>query len=524
MKLLGRYALYEELAAGGMATVHYGRLLGSVGFARTVAIKRLHPQFAKDPDFVSMFVDEARLAARIHHPNVVPTLDVVATRGELFLVLDYVHGQSLSKLMSRERAAGTPIPLRIVASIVAGALHGLHAAHEARDERGESLNIVHRDVSPQNVLVGTDGVPRVIDFGVAKAAGRLQTTREGQVKGKLAYMAPEQLDGEVTRRSDVYAASIVLWEAIAGARLFSGDSEGAIVRKILSAVVSPPSIARLAAGGPPPDAEEKRALDALDAVALRGLEREPAQRFATARDMALAVEQCLGLAPASEVGAWVETVAANLLSSRASAVAEIEASCERAPHRLGALALDSGGDLTTPVDVEESTRSLLNASPGDAATGSQLSSISVSRGGDSPTSPRRARTVILVACTVGLVATGIFVERHSRPDASSSRPTTLPAPVVSGVPDPALQLEAGVEAPAASVDAPLAASSSGPIAPLPSSPSLSSAARAPASSAVSAPPAPARHPAAHSSSPAPNCSPPYTVDSAGRRHYRAECL
>src|SRR5262245_394878 len=150
-----------------MATVHLGRLLGPVGFSRTVAIKRLHAQFATDPEFVSMFLDEARLAARIRHPNVVPTLDVVATEGELFVVMEYVHGESLSRLIKEEARNGRRIPPRIAASLISGTLQGLHAAHEARDERGNPLNIVHRDVSPQNILVGSDGIARVLDFGVA---------------------------------------------------------------------------------------------------------------------------------------------------------------------------------------------------------------------------------------------------------------------------------------------------------------------------------------------------------------------
>src|SRR5450432_1730565 len=153
---VGRYAIHEELASGGMASVHFGRLLGPVGFARTVAIKRLHPQFAKDPEFVSMFLDEARLAARVQHPNVVATIDVVATDGELFLIMDYVRGESLSKLLRTLRKQGARMPPRIAASICCGFLHGLHAAHEAKDERGSRIDLVHRDVSPQNVLVGAD--------------------------------------------------------------------------------------------------------------------------------------------------------------------------------------------------------------------------------------------------------------------------------------------------------------------------------------------------------------------------------
>src|ERR1035437_3672665 len=152
-RVVGRYALYGEIASGGMATVHFGRLLGPVGFSRTVAIKRLHPQFAKDPEFVTMFLDEARLASRIRHPNVARTLDVVALEGELFLVMDYVEGEALSRLLRTCRARGTPVPPKVAAAIVCGVLHGLHAAHEAKSERGEPLGIVHRDVSPQNVLV-----------------------------------------------------------------------------------------------------------------------------------------------------------------------------------------------------------------------------------------------------------------------------------------------------------------------------------------------------------------------------------
>src|SRR5215472_12533797 len=211
-RVIGRYALYDELAAGGMATVHFGRLLGHAGFSRTVAIKKLYPQYAKDPEFVSMFLDEARLAARVRHPNVVTTLDVVSTAGELLLVLEYVHGESLSRLLRATAEAGALVPWRIAAAIVSGVLHGLHAAHEAKSERGEPLDLVHRDVSPQNVTVGVDGVARVLDFGIAKAVGRLTHTRGGLVKGKYSYMAPEQVQGIVTRRSDVFSAAILLWE------------------------------------------------------------------------------------------------------------------------------------------------------------------------------------------------------------------------------------------------------------------------------------------------------------------------
>ena len=312
---VGRYLLYGEIASGGMATVHFGRLQGAAGFARSVAIKRLHPQYAKDPDFVGMFLDEARLAARIAHPNVVPTLDVVAQGDELLLVMEYVRGSSLSRLLRTLTQRGERMPPRIAAAIIAGVLRGLHAAHEAKSEIGEKLEIVHRDVSPQNVLVGTDGIARVLDFGVAKAAGRVQTTREGQLKGKLAYMAPEQITtGSVTRKTDVYAAAVVLWEMLTGRRLFRADNEAKLLALVLDSDVVAPSkvVDGLPAG--------------FDPVVMHGLDRDPGRRFDSARQMAMEVESVVGIAPPTEVGEWVEEVAADELRERANRIEEIERS------------------------------------------------------------------------------------------------------------------------------------------------------------------------------------------------------
>jgi serine/threonine protein kinase len=323
-RVVGRYAVCDAIAAGGMATVHLGRLVGPVGFSRTVAIKRLHPQFALNEEFVGMFLDEARLVGRIRHPNVVPTLDIVSSPGELFLVMDYVPGESLSKLLKGAATAGQRFPPRIIAAIIAATLHGLHAAHEARDEHGEPLNIVHRDVSPQNVLVGTDGVPRILDFGVAKAAGRVQTTQAGQLKGKLAYMAPEQIRADVVnRQTDVYAASIVLWESLTGRRLYDASNEGALLAMVMEANAVPPSTVALSAPGPL-DGEGRRDLAKLDMIVMRGLSKDPARRFATAREMALELESQLRPATAAEITSWVEAAAAPALAKRAQLVATIE--------------------------------------------------------------------------------------------------------------------------------------------------------------------------------------------------------
>ncbi len=280
-RLLERYALYDEIASGGMATVHVGRLVGAVGFSRTVAIKRLHPQYAKDPEFVSMLLDEARLAARIQHPNVVSTLDVVAKKGELFIVMDYVDGESFSRLMKSSLKAGQGVPVRIVSAIVCQALQGLHAAHEATSERGERLDVVHRDVSPQNVLVGVDGTARVIDFGVAKAASRVQTTSDGQIKGKIAYMSPEQLRTEpVDRRSDVFSCGVMLWEALTRRRFYEKSED---------------KFARLTDGQIPdvlqirPDASKR-----LARICMRALAPNRDERYATADAMADELEDWLG--------------------------------------------------------------------------------------------------------------------------------------------------------------------------------------------------------------------------------------
>jgi len=318
--MVGRYRLYDPIAAGGMATVYFGRLLGPVGFSRTVAIKRLHPQFASNPEFVSMFLDEARLAGRVRHPNVVSTLDVVVLADELFLVMDYVQGEPLGSLVGMSARAGKKIPISHAVAIAAAALRGLHAAHEATDEMGHALGIVHRDISPQNILVGVDGVSRVLDFGVAKAAGRIQISREGQVKGKMAYMPPEQIrSAAVDRRTDVYAMGAVLWEALTCERLFLAENDVAALAKVLEGKVDPPS---------------KRVPEipkALDDIVLRALSRSPADRFESAREMARALEAVVPLVAVAEIGEWVEGLAASMLGPRAKVVARIEAESHGPP-------------------------------------------------------------------------------------------------------------------------------------------------------------------------------------------------
>jgi tRNA A-37 threonylcarbamoyl transferase component Bud32 len=327
LHVVGRYAVFDVIAMGGMATVHFGRLLGPSGFSRTVVIKRLHAQYASDAEFATMFLDEARVAARIRHPNVVAVVDVAAEAGEILLVMEYVHGESLAYLTraqtrresitsAHNHAASQPRParLRLIGNVMAGALQGLHAAHEATGDNGRPLGVVHRDFSPQNILVGVDGTARVADFGVAKAEGQTHCTGVGQVKGKIRYLSPEQVTcGDVDRRSDLWAASVVLWEALSGRRLFSGEHDAGVLMQVLQKPIPP--LSEVAPEVP----------DAVSRIVMRGLERDRTRRFATALEMATALEDAVGLLPPRHVGAWVEKLAHGRLDERRRVLDDIEA-------------------------------------------------------------------------------------------------------------------------------------------------------------------------------------------------------
>jgi len=266
-----------------MATVYLGRISGAGGFQRFVAIKRLHPHLAREPEFIQMFLDEARLAARIHHPNVVPILEIGATDNGYYLVMEYVEGDTLARLVTFPGRERKPVPLPIAGRIMVDMLTGLHAAHELADDEGHPLQIVHRDVSPQNVLVGVDGSSRLSDFGVARATSKLSTTQNGQLKGKLAYMAPEQARGikDIDRRADVFAAGVVMWEALTGQRLFRGDGEADTFNKVLN---EPIPLLGTALPTPPPT---------LERVLSRALNRDREARYPTAAAFADDVEQAV---------------------------------------------------------------------------------------------------------------------------------------------------------------------------------------------------------------------------------------
>lgn len=231
---LGRYEVLLPIASGGMATVYLARAVGAGGFERDVAIKLTHLHLREDPEFVVSLMDEARLAGQIRHPNVVSVLDVGEDPLGVFIVMEYVEGDSLAFLQRSLRTRDERMPLAVALRVMDDLLLGLHAAHELVGEQGRPLGVVHRDVTPHNVLLGIDGTTKLTDFGIAKAATRLGNTGTGRVKGKIGYMAPEQAQGRnIDRRVDVWAAGVTAWELFTGTRLFDGSNDAAILLKIV---------------------------------------------------------------------------------------------------------------------------------------------------------------------------------------------------------------------------------------------------------------------------------------------------
>ena len=278
-RAFGRYHLRFEIASGGMATVYLARSKGAAGFDRAVAVKRIHPHLAKKKEFVEMFLDEARLGARITHPNVCSVFDFGEVDGTYFMAMEYLVGQPMSSLLralnGRPEVASSKRWHALAAKIIGDACEGLHAAHELTDERGQKLGVVHRDCSPHNIFVTYDGGVKVVDFGVARSEGRLHHTQTGALKGKLGYMSPEQVGGkDVDRRLDVWALGVCLWELLAVKRLFGKRQEVELIQAVAGEPIRPPSSVR---AGIPRE---------LDRIVLKALERDLDKRYPTARAMA----------------------------------------------------------------------------------------------------------------------------------------------------------------------------------------------------------------------------------------------
>jgi eukaryotic-like serine/threonine-protein kinase len=445
---LDRYELVAELASGGMATVFLGRILGAGGFQRFVAIKRLHPHLASEQEFVEMFLDEARLAASIHHPNVVPILEVGTSDRGYYLVMEYIEGDTLARLLARAATSRNRIPIPIVIRIVLDTLAGLHAAHELKDDNDHHLNLVHRDVSPQNILVGINGTARITDFGVARAATRLSSTRSGQLKGKLAYMAPEQArGGQIDRRADLFAVGTVLWEVLADKRLFKGEGEADTLNRVLFEPI--PKLRDIN-----PEIEV-----ALEVVTMKSLDRDPEKRFPTAAVFADELEKAArassSIASVREVADYVQKVLGQDIGQQREAVRAWLAQSEPSRTELDDrdIIVGVGGAPVTTASSSAVSIPPKTISPAMPSSG-LLSEITRAR------RKRRDRILWGGAAVSVLIVGGILVglPRHDGTEALSGAgsssatppaasihaaspaptpaPTPVPAPTVTAVPPP----------------------------------------------------------------------------------------
>jgi serine/threonine-protein kinase len=276
---LGRYQILKQLATGSVADVLLARASGLEGFARHVVIKRIRPEMATEDRFVKAFLDEARIAGSLHHQNIVTVHDIGEQDGAYYFAMEYVHGEDARRLIGKVRERGESIPLEHALSIVMATAAGLHYAHEQSTPAGERLGLVHRDVSPQNILIGYDGSVKIVDFGMAKAVARSTTTMTSILKGKASYMSPEQCTGKpVDRRTDVFGLGIVLYELVTAQRLFKGANEFMTMAAIVEGVIPKPSSLRseVPAG--------------LDEIILRALQRSPESRYQTAESLRESLE------------------------------------------------------------------------------------------------------------------------------------------------------------------------------------------------------------------------------------------
>jgi serine/threonine protein kinase len=352
-----RYELLLPFAQGGMAVVWVARVVGKLGLEKLYAVKTILPHLYGDPSFRAMFLDEAKIASRIRHPNVVALEDLGEDDGQLYMALEWVQGDALARLYADVCARGGTIPQNLLLRILADACAGLHAAHELRDDDGRPLNVVHRDISPQNLLVTTAGVTKVIDFGIATAIDRLaEKTRKGLLKGKIQYAAPEQVQMKrLDRRADVWALGVILYQYLSGRLPYDGERDLDIVEALALARPPPP----LPAFVPP----------AIVHVAMTALQPRREERFPSALEMQRALEACL-TAPTTttDVATFLQEHLSQRLEARRREIAEaIRAADERAGNayrpRLASIPeLTPFGDaasLPEPVD----TPSLLLTAP-----------------------------------------------------------------------------------------------------------------------------------------------------------------
>jgi serine/threonine protein kinase len=446
-----KYRPVFELGRGGMATVFLATSQGVGGVNKLQVVKQLRDELAGSSEFLAMFLDEARLSARIDHPNVVRTNEVGHDGKHYFIAMEYLEGQSFEAVLRRSATKGG-LPLSMYLHIVSEALEGLHHAHELLDFDGTPLNVVHRDVSPQNIFITYDGVTKVLDFGIAKAADSTGVTSTGVIKGKVAYMAPEQLStggakAKIDRRADVYAVGVILWRAITGKRLWKGMSDLEVFRHLASGDI--PSALTVTPNADP----------ALLAIVTKAMALKPADRYATAAEMRADVDALLATREPVTGKAIGKLVAELFAAHRAEVKAAVEARLKE-PDRLGRSEVDVpllDAQLTRG-DTKSVGRIAVSAIAAEPATAKVVKPVKASPSASgskrSPSSPPRVpigtppKFIVGAAVALASLAGAVAIAATS---IVPPRPRDVPVVIVEPPPPPPVDLTIAVTPPAARV-------------------------------------------------------------------------
>jgi serine/threonine-protein kinase len=504
VEAVGKYRIVLQLGQGGTADVYLAAVDGPSGFTKLVVVKVLRKNLASDTEFRLMFLSEARLAARLHHPNVVQTNEVTEVDGSPVLVMEYLDGQPLSQVIVRGKQEGFTLAMQL--RVLADALAGLHAAHELADFDGTPLGVVHRDVSPHNLFVTLEGHAKVLDFGIAKLERSLVETEVGMVKGKLRYMAPEQIAGDkLDRRADIYAAGVILWETLTGERMWKASSEHEIRQRVLAGDLPMPETVRATVPAP------------LARICRRALSRAPGERHATARQLADELEAAmaeLGMTPSHrEIGATVARLFADV---RAETKRAIESKLGRASLAVGVPAVTDTGETrvlrAAGAPPPRRRRLALAAGVGGAALALIAIALAVWRGGPAPTESaavaRAAKETSPAPGAPAAIAPAARPQTNltaTSPDAKAT-PEEAAASATAAGPKPARAVAAGSARTGAK--------------------RLQAGAGATAPADAPAPSHPAGAPSAGGGAPAPapDCAHPFFVDSDGIKRFRPECM
>ncbi|RLB54324.1 MAG: protein kinase, partial [Deltaproteobacteria bacterium] len=402
-----------------MAEIHIAKQRGMEGFEKIVVIKTILPHLVSNQEFVQMFLDEARIAARLTHPNIVQIYDLGRVANNYFIAMEYVQGENLRQVARACRKNGRLIPVEHTVKIISQACEGLHYAHNKTDPAGQPLNIVHRDISPQNILVSFEGVAKIVDFGIAKAATQYQETRAGVLKGKYSYMSPEQCTGQpIDGRSDIFSMGIVLWELVTGVRLYKRDSELMILKDITEGNV------------PSPRQVNQRIPAELEAIILKCLEKNPPDRFQTALELHLALEQFLKNQDLTSSTVHISAFMRSLFADKLENLRKIE-QAQAAGQRLEEFLFDDieQSDVYTP----GTTPARQTTTPVSAVSGSQpiipKPTTGVSRMISAPAAPaRRVPWIGLFLGLLVLVGAGIVLWKLLPAGDHDQQHTTPPPP------------------------------------------------------------------------------------------------